>query len=320
MKAKLLLSTGLMAAGIATFHAQETAPTINTAPVKKIDVCEVYVSSGFAGNSNQNATTADYNKLAPTSELLKADLSGYSTQDQFGANMSGMFSVLMGMRFGNKDRTDYKPNPIFRIGFTYFNNTSLASNYYQSVTKRYDTLYSYQTGNEHFVDSVTTRNYNVAYQSQQIRLDASLIYRTDGKARWSFYAGGGLNVGVSLNAFTNVSYNNYGSIESDGVYYTQSSSAPNYYTFGGNNGMYSSAPSGDSQTETFKNDNNFAFSGYIPLGIDFRMGKKREFWKRTHLFCEFRPGISSTSIPELGTYNSAYWQTNFGIKINWEQL
>ena len=259
------------------------------------------------------------NKLAPQSKILKADLTGYSNTETYGANASSNFSMLMGLRFGNKEKSGYKNNPILRLGFTYMNNGSLASGYYQSTSKRYDTLYSYQTGTETYVDSISNRNYNVSYSSEQIRLDLSLIYRTDGKARWSFYSGIGANFGVSLNAYTNISYSNYTAIESDNQYYYPTSSA-SYYPFSYNFYGNPYPTDGTTQTETFKNKNNTAFSAYIPLAVDFRLGKKRTFWKRTHLFVEFRPGINSVSIPEIGTYTSAFFQTNFGFKINWENL
>jgi hypothetical protein len=226
----------------------------------------------------------------------------------------------MGVRFGKKDRSEYKPNPILRAGFTYVNSSHLSSGYYKSTSTRQDTLVSKANGSEHFVDSVSQRNYNMAYNSQQIRLDLALIFRTDGKARWSFYSGIGINGGVSLNAHTNIDCNNYAYAETDG----KVSATPgqhSYYAFPYN--MYGTAPPDNNTTtytETFRNKNNSAFSAYIPLAVDFRMGKKRTFWKRTHLFCEFRPGINSVSIPELGTITAAYWQTNFGFKINWENL
>jgi len=53
------------------------------------------------------------------------------------------------------------------------------------------------------------------------------------------------------------------------------------------------------------------------LGIDFRIGKKREFWKRTHLFYELRPGINVTSIPELRPITNASVQHGIGLRVSW---
>jgi hypothetical protein len=44
------------------------------------------------------------------------------------------------------------------------------------------------------------------YSSNQLRLDASLIFRTNADARWSAFAGVGINAGVSLNSNTTIYY------------------------------------------------------------------------------------------------------------------
>ena len=72
------------------------------------------------------------------------------------------------------------------------------------------------------------------------------------------------------------------------------------------------------KTEYYKNKNNFGFSAYIPMGIDFRIGRKRKFWKQIHLFLELRPGINGTSIPELRTIVNSSMQYGFGLKVSWD--
>ena len=47
------------------------------------------------------------------------------------------------------------------------------------------------------------------------------------------------------------------------------------------------------------------------------LGKKKEFWKRTHLFYELRPGINITSIPELGTITNSSNQHGLGLRVTW---
>ncbi|MGB0807307.1 MAG: hypothetical protein ACPGRC_11500 [Salibacteraceae bacterium] len=60
-----------------------------------------------------------------------------------------------------------------------------------------------------------------------------------------------------------------------------------------------------------------AYSAYIPLGLDFRIANKSEFWQRVHLFYEMRPSLEMISIPELSTYTTVAWQHGFGIKVQW---
>src|SRR5690606_33840629 len=133
----------------------------------------------------------------------------------------------------------------------------------------YDTLTSSQTGQVVYIDSVYTQNYSMDYVSEQLRLDGSVIFRTNPEGRWSLYAGIGFTVGLSVNATTEIYYSKYGRIETRYPNGQTSHSYQYYYP-----GSYIS------KTETFRNKTNFSVSPYIPMGVDFRIGKKREFWKR----------------------------------------
>ena len=303
MKTSFALFSILFLLSVTSLHAQET-PVI---PVQKVQVCQVDILFGGGASLNQGSTLADFQKLAPESKLLKGNFSNYQSSSFYGMGANSMFSVLMGLRFAKADKSGYKPSPLLRLGFTYLSSNNFAASYYQEETKRYDTLVSINNGQTYYLDSNLTRTYNMNYHSEQIRLDASLIYRTNPKARWSFYSGIGLNVGVSLNANTSIQYMPYNSASNGASYYYYPYPSPYNQTY-------------SSTSETFRNSTNFGVSSYVPLAIDFRMGKKRPFWQRTHLFFEMRPGINVNSIPELGTFAKGYFQSAFGIRVNWEEL
>ena len=274
----------------------------DSSSVKKISVCEVNLYFGSFNNLNTFSTLDDFMKLAPNSKLLKNDFSQYEQYQSFGYNSSSMLSVNMGIHFGNKQGTTYRPNPLLRVGFTYFNSSVLSTYLSNTQTVRADTLLSNQTGQAVYVDSTINRSYNMQYSSDQLRLDVSLNFRTDPAARWSFYSGIGLAAGVSLRATTSIYYSTYASLQSNSNYY--------YPYVDSYNDSFTS--------EVLQNEMNFGFNAYVPLGLDFRMGKKRPFWKRTHLFYEVRPGVNFTSIPELSTMANVSVQHGLGIRINWE--
>lgn len=141
------------------------------------------------------------------------------------------------------------------------------------------------------------------YTSEQLRFDGSLIFRTDAQARWSLYTSIGITAGMSINAQTDIFYDKMERTEMN-------------YPNGNNYSSYSYSGSYNYETEKYRNKNNFGLSTYIPMGIDFRIGKKREFWKWTHLFYELRPGINMTSIPELRTITNASIQHGLGLKVS----
>lgn len=37
---------------------------------------------------------------------------------------------------------------------------------------------------------------------------------------------------------------------------------------------------------------NFFAMAYVPLGVDFRLGKNNEFWNRIHILMEIQSGIA----------------------------
>jgi hypothetical protein len=297
MKTKLILCTAFSVMAWELFSQTDTI-----APIKALNACEVNVLFGGYFQPIQYGTIAEFQKLAPGSELLKADFTGYNQYNDYISSVNGMFAVNLGFRFGNSARTAYKKNPLLRLGFSYFNTTDLANNLSQTTTFRSDTLVSTGSGQVYYIDSTIYRSYNMRHTSDQLRLDVSLIYRTDPKARWQFYGGVGLTAGASLKSYTTIDYMVGSNLES-----------VNYYFYP----IYSDQVS-DYKNEYFRNSADFGMSAYVPLGLDFRMGKKRAFWKRTHLFYEVRPGASFSSIGDLSTFANISVQQGLGIKVNWE--
>jgi hypothetical protein len=288
----LLPAIILLTISFSVFGQEQESKTI-----KRISIHDIYIQTGWLNARNANAgTLTDFKALAPQSVLLKNDLTAYS---QYGGSSptSGIFSVMLGIQFSDKQKKSYKANPLLRLGII-FSGTNLTNELYKEDSKRYDTLTSSRTGQTTYVDSIHSKSYNMNYTSQQLRFDGSIIFRTNPQARWSLFTGIGITAGFSFNTYTNISYNTSSYSSLSGLSSLSSYSYP-----------YS--------TENYKNKTNFGFSSYIPMGINFRIGKKREFWKHTHLFFELRPGINVTSIPELSTYINPSMQYGFGLKYSW---
>jgi hypothetical protein len=136
----------------------------------------------------------------------------------------------------------------------------------------------------------------MSYSAQQLRLESSVIIRTNPAKRWSIYAGAGMSFGVSYKAET---YINYFAYSSNSAY----------------NANYDYASNVQSSSEHFRNKMSISTSLFVPMGIDFRIGKKREFWKRLHLYYEMKPSLTVTSIPELRTSTQVNMINTLGLKI-----
>lgn len=301
MNSKSLLASFLFL--VLGYHASIAQLQDNA--TKRIAIQEVQVFSGVAVINSFSSDLNDFKALAPNSTLLKEDYQEFNSYQGYGTNGNPMLSMMVGIKFKNKNKEGYNPNRLLRLGINYTSGTWLEGGYSKSEYSPYDTLTSSLTGDQYFIDSVSTRSTSMYYSNEQIRLDGSFICRTDPEARWSLYAGIGLNVGLSFNARTQVEYYEYQYQDSDfgGV------GSVSYSNFDSQNNIR--------KTETFRNQSGLNVAAFVPLGVNLRLGKTRDFWNKVNLFYELRPGIASTTIPELGSYVNSGVQMGMGIRVAW---
>ncbi len=288
-----------------------------TGSTKKFEIQDISIQSGFLLEQGTSSSTADFQSLAPQSVLLNGDFSGYTSYPYFtsyaGYNsnnnynsrnrMSPMASILLGIKINKKNR-ETKFNPLLRIGLAYYAKSGMNSGLNKTERSTFDKFTSAQTGQTVLLDSVSIKTLYMNYASQQLRLDGSLIFRTDPQKRWSIYTGIGITAGISLNATTDIYSTKSERVESRLI----NQPIDEIGTYYGSNL--------DIVKESFRNKSNFGASAFIPIGIDHRLGKKRDIWKQLHIFAELRPGISINSIPELRTSASGSIQNTFGIKYS----
>jgi hypothetical protein len=280
------LNLGLAILGVVIFsnsNAQEKTP--------RVRISEFHLQTGFQYYPAETTSLEDFQKLAPNSILLKEDLPSYNSIGYY--NGRGNFSsVQLGLTFKNH------PNALLRVGISTMGVSGLQNSYSKQDYFPYDTLTSSATGEQTFIDSVSSQSYFMNHSSRQIRLDAALIFRTDASARWSLFAGIGASLGVNYNATTYISYymNNYINGQ-DG----------NYYGYSNN---------GSEKTESFTTKNYLTTTAFIPMGVDFRIGKNQAFWKRLHLYYEIKPSISMTQIPALRTITTVNMTQALGLKVS----
>ncbi len=272
--------------------------------VKKIQTTSFSLMPFGSIGTGSISTIDDFRKLAPNSSLLPDELSGFNSSNYHVSSGSVGTAVLLSFKFRDKSGADYRPNPILRVGVSYNYNSSMNNSAYKEERFAYDTLVSVKTGERTAVDSISNTEYYMDYTSQFVRLDASVIYRTNPKARWNFYAGFGATFGASISSQTNINYYQSHSIGPNDDQSTLYISNDSYHE-------------GEYESETIKNKTSLAYSAYIPMGLDFRMANKNEFWQRVHLFYEMRPSLDMVSIPELNTHTTVAWQHGFGVKVQW---
>ena len=264
----------------------------------QISINEIYLQSGSFFGQNKGSL-ADFQTLAPGSSILQQDLSAYQTYPQMFFNLPGQSqSLSVGLGLGKM------PNATLRLGLMHTSqNNALTTGGSYTETFRVDTLTSSQSGEQYFVDSFSTHSFNANYAQEQLRIDASLLFRYNADKRWSFFGGIGANFGLSYNAATTVHH--------------RVSPYGDYFGYGFINDLMF-IDFGTHETETFENKGGFGFGVYAPLGIDFQLGKKREFWKPMHLYMELRPGFNINQIAGLGTTFSVGNFSNAGLRFQFK--
>jgi hypothetical protein len=282
----------------------------NSLAQKAISLTEFSLQSGFtspSGNQQPFGAT-EFNLLAPNSSILNQDLSGFDQYQNFIFNRGGNnrnYGIYVGLKLNNFNKNNFLKAPVIRLGLNQESFRITGTSFYNEIKTPYDTLISSQTGNATYVDSVTSTSIGMDYYSNKLAFDAAIIFQTTDTYRFAFHSGIGFNAGLTYNNRTEINK----SISSSTMSYGSNSMSSYYSSYYGGYGDY--------QRESITNKNGFFFSAYVPLGIDFRLGKNREFWKHVNLFLESRPSINFQSVPEVGTQTTMRFSGNLGFKVTW---
>jgi hypothetical protein len=285
---KLPLCLGMLLACQLGFTQDSTSSS-----KKKLIVTDVFLQGGSFSENLTYSSVDDFRNLAPESRFLNQDLSNFN--DQASGNVfigNPSFSASIGLKFRDEKGDNYRSNPLLRVGVSYFSSNPVSSGIFRNESFVVDTLVSTTTGETVLVDSLVNEGYSMDYIADQLRLDVSILFRTNPEARWSLYGGVGIAAGISINARTEISYY---SLQFD---------------------EFSNGGAGSFENEQFNNQVSFGLFTYLPFGLDFRLGKN-EFWKRTHLFYEVSPGLNMTFIPELNTATNIAIRNGLGLRVNW---
>ena len=259
----------------------------------RVKIVSVYVLPGATAFTSQSTSLSDFQMLAPNSKILNKDFSQFYNWQIYEGDGLGTFAPALGIRFNREDGT-VNNHFIMRAGLTFSGGQYLSQSNYESTRIPYDTLVSSTTGEVVTRDSIRNRSVSMSYTGSSLQLDVALMWSTDFEARFQVYGGVGMAAGLT--------FNNYTTISDLSFYYD-----PDYrYTRNSPKGAY----------ESFRNKSGFYGNIYMPLGLDWRLGKQG-FWESIHFVSEFRPGIAIYTIPELDSYVEPSFGFLMGMKVGW---
>lgn len=278
-----------------------SAQNASDAKLPLLKFSDIYLVPGGQFYSPASASKSEFLKLAPESELLKADMSTLPNQRVTYTGGLAEINLMAGFQLADREKGEYRNNVQLRFGISY-GTAILLDNFYSSNERfAFDTLVSTQTGKEFYVDSIKTNGYNMNYYRQHIGLSSSVIWRTNSSKRWSIYGGAGISVNYSLKSYTAISH-------WDNGYVQYPNSLAHLYDNQTSTGTY--------VREEHENKNSLGGSAFLPMGLDLRMGKDKKFWQHMHLFLEAQPGIGLVNIPELGGKMRTYTFVGFGLRYS----
>ena len=107
-----------------------------------------------------------------------------------------------------------------------------------------------------------------------------------------------MSLGLSVAPLKTIAYNTSSSLEQEETQFNSFDSEFEY----------------DGTFENFRNDGGFFGRVYVPLWVDFRIGKRKEIFKKYHLFVESRTSLAFQSVPELVFVTTTTNLTGFGLR------
>jgi hypothetical protein len=249
-------------------------------------------SAGMIMDASFEAQLENFRKLAPESNILDRDLSGFSKDIGFYDQSSGAFSIYVDFPI-EWELFDYL-SPKIRIGLQFMHYGALNYSLSRSDYFRVDTLTN-SSGRSLYVDSISSQHIDIEYSQDQILVDVGILFSSNENSRWAVKGGFSLAAGFTQSAGTRMFYDRSAEYTAQlaGIVYSN-----DYY----------------SEEESFRNDGGFVGVASIPLILDFRIARKGNFFARSHLYTEVRPFLYYTSIPEISNQTQSGLSFGFGFR------
>ncbi len=246
---------------------------------------ETSVFTGIGVQMSQMFTEKDVAEWSENDPWITQDFTGYSQFGGLNSTSSSQFSANLGFR-----KTGIH-NPSFRVGISYKRLNSQVFGRYQEWSGPYDTLVSSQTGQQYYIDTVRIRSVSAYWGADVLALDGAYILQTDLTRRWSFYGGIGLQAGILFNQELQLTRTE--TFSETGITHEMDV---------------------ELEQRNYRMNTGFSSTVYLPLGIDFRIGKKRPLWQQVHLVYELRPSLSFQTMSSVSVVSPGVTQ-HFGLRI-----
>jgi hypothetical protein len=255
--------------------------------VKKYEISNFLGESGQYQNNNQT--------------ISRSQLSQYNNQSRALRNLANFGDSISATNYGfNNDHPDFQfyllcnrvaPSKFqqrLKLGIGISNGTLSSAAFRYDATGRFDTLTSSKSGTETYIDTTYTRQFAAMQRISMTTIQAGYEWHYQPEKRWHWYMGADLAFGISTRNTLQISE----------FISTESSPSQEVNSF--------------QQTKTIYEEINLErptttqrLSGQ--LGLDFRIGKKDNFFGKSFLRCNVSYALSAyQSELTKGTFNSGF--------------
>lgn len=271
---------------------------------RRIEISEISIWQGLQTYNFEAFSNENFDNLFGESVLQPENISEYSSSAFFWGMplQTTFFGANVGFKFFDENKKLFKSNPVLTVGITYGETNMFASHASNSEFVHTDTLVSISGAETWYKGVSTYYSYDRKYSFDQLGLNVGIIYRYNPDGRWALLGGFNLKTLFSFNSTVTETY----SVNTHDTYEYE----PNAYVSLG----YSNYDN-ISSSETHKTRLNTTLIMSMPLGLDFRIGKKNLFWKRIHITVGAQPSFNMFYIPEIGTIVSGNLIINSGLRL-----
>lgn len=263
----------------------------------KLQFSGMSMQSGAIFQSAIDFPLEGFEKMSPNSGILLNDFSTFNYLD-YSLYLPKSMVELSGIFDLKKSTSNLRFNPKFSFGLGFSSGLSLAM--YNDLYEPYykiDSIFINRFNCYGYFDSIINKSVGIEYYTQNILLKGMFTIRSNTNKRFCIYGGFGLGIGITRQSRLEMYYSEKNEIRLENNVF-----------------LYNSDQTNDFETIQKKGGTSVDF--FIPLGLDFRIGNKSEYWRMIHLFFEMREGFHRMYSKEIGGLNNSNTLISLGIHIN----
>ncbi|MDD5572055.1 MAG: hypothetical protein PHD97_12970 [Bacteroidales bacterium] len=276
---------------------------------QKAKACKLKVSSLSIGGGNLNFADIGINFdqfknfTINKGSFFTTDVSGYERLYNDKYFSSGQFNLKIGFAPYNKKKQEFRKNQEFQVGINFSRGDRSSISFRKETEIAGDTFIS---GTQKiYSDTSIVSKIKYTEKTDVFGIDFSYSYKTNVEKRLSLSAGYGVSIGYSINP------------KLSEISSSDTTLILNFNDTEFNYGERHSRNSGNSDKEKETVARSSFFAGiYIPLGLNFRISKKREIWNQMNIFIQSIYGLEYQYVMNYKAYIRPFIGGGMGFRYN----